>query len=202
MTQQTAEQALIAFLTALKVPIDAHTLARTAKRVSALYQDELLNGYQTPHSLTHEDLLPTTHTEMVGIYNLEFFSVCPHHLLPYPLTIHIAFIPNQYTVGFSRIAAMIETLCHRLILVEDLVQDITQALTQALTPQGVACFIQSQQSCMVFRTHAYAHSHVCVESWSGCFSNNPTRQSQFFACIQAQSGYKSTHLLDKTTRSI
>lgn len=174
------------FLIALGVDMQASDLLRTPERVAQLWGQELLvrDAFLASDYFKHRVTLPggVAHP-MMALTPLNAFSVCPHHLLPYSLKIHIAWIPREYTIGFSVAAQIIETLCRRMILVENLMSDIVDALMMILAPHGVACKIESQQSCMIFRAEARPESHVNLAAYRGVFEEDSALRQEFNALM-------------------
>ncbi len=124
-------------------------LKRTAERVAEAWSQDLIEGaHRDPFDALgtpFEDNSP----EMVLVKDVEFFSSCPHHLMPYRGFAHVAYVPAGKSVGFSGIVRLLDCLAHRLTLQEWLTRGVTAVLDEALDPQGSACVIQAAPMCVI-----------------------------------------------------
>ena len=123
----------------------------TPRRVAKMWIEQLTDGERRNPDDIIRKLSRTRSRETIVVRNIEVHSVCPHHLLPYELKAHVAFVPDGYTAGFSRIADYVEARAHRLVLLEELARDIVDGLHERLKAKGVAVLLESRHGCMVFQ---------------------------------------------------
>ena len=128
----------------------------------------------------HEDI-----SEMIIVKDIELYSMCEHHMLPFFGKAHIAYIPNGYITGLSKIARVVDVFSHRLQVQERLTTQILDAIKEALNPIGVAVVIEAQHLCMMMRGVQKQNSVTTTSAFHGEFMKNPTR-SEFLKLISAQ----------------
>jgi GTP cyclohydrolase I len=160
-------------------------LRATPERVSRLWADDLLDGYRRTPAEALGRLLPTNACDLVAVTNIDVHSICPHHLLPYEIVAHVAFVPNGKTAGFSRLAALVEVFAHRLILLEDLAAVIADALVTELGARGAACLLDSKQGCMVYRHEKRGRSRAHAAAYRGILREQGRLQREFLRAVAA-----------------
>ncbi len=157
-------------------------LIETPKRVVKSWA-QLYNGYdQKP-----KDILKTFKEgacdEMVLLRDIELFSTCEHHMLPFFGKCHIAYIPNGKVVGISKLARLMEIYARRLQIQERIGEEITKALMEHLEPLGAACIIEAQHFCMTSRGVEKQNSIMVTSSLKGVFKEFPETRSEFMALV-------------------
>ncbi len=125
----------------------------------------------------HEDI-----SEMIIVKDIELYSMCEHHMLPFFGKAHIAYIPNGYITGLSKIARVVDVFSHRLQVQERLTTQILGAIKEALNPIGVAVVIEAKHLCMMMRGVQKQNSVTTTSAFDGEFMKNPTR-SEFLKLI-------------------
>lgn len=161
---------------------DREGLKETPSRVVRSYA-ELFSGYkQDPKEVikTFED---GTCDEMVVLRDVEFYSVCEHHMMPFMGKAHIAYIPNGKILGLSKLARLLEVYARRLQVQERLTQQVTAALDTHLAPKGSACVLEATHLCMTCRGVQKQHSRMVTSSLTGVFRQSEVRQ-EFFNLIR------------------
>ncbi len=128
----------------------------------------------------HEDI-----SEMIIVKDIELYSMCEHHMLPFFGKAHIAYIPNGYITGLSKIARVVDVFSHRLQVQERLTTQILEAIKEALQPIGVAVVIEAKHLCMMMRGVQKQNSVTTTSAFDGEFMKNTTR-SEFLKLISAQ----------------
>jgi GTP cyclohydrolase I len=141
--------------------------------------DELVNG-----AVFTEDT-----DDMVAVRNVEFFSLCEHHLLPFFGFAHVAYIPNGKIIGISKIARIVDMFARRLQVQERLTQQIAMALQEALQPAGVACVIEAKHLCMMARGVQKQASNVSSSHVTGVFRESPVTRKEFYDLIDDSRKY-------------
>lgn len=152
-------------------------LIDTPKRVRASW-DHLFSGYfLNPMDCFKVFDLEERYDEMVLLKNIEFFSTCEHHFLPFFGKAHIAYIPgdSNKVIGVSKLARLLEIYSRRLQIQERIGMQITSDLMQYLQPKGAACILEAQHLCMMARGVAKQDSVMVTSSLTGCFKNLDTR---------------------------
>jgi len=137
--------------------------------------DELLNGA----------MFSVTYDEMVVVKDIELYSLCEHHLLPFFGKCHVAYIPNKKVVGLSKIARLVNMYARRLQIQERLTSEIAGVLEEKLSPQGVGVVIEARHLCMVMRGVEKQHSSAMTSAMLGCFRENKQTRDEFLALIRA-----------------
>lgn len=130
----------------------------------------------------HEDI-----SEMIIVKDIELYSMCEHHMLPFFGKAHIAYIPNGYITGLSKLARVVDVFSHRLQVQERLTTQILGAIKEALNPIGVAVVIEAKHLCMMMRGVQKQNSVTTTSAFDGEFMKNPTR-SEFLKLISADLG--------------
>jgi GTP cyclohydrolase I len=150
-------------------------LIRTPERAAKAMQF-LLKGYQEdPLAILKSALFEETYDEMVIVKDIEIYSLCEHHILPFFGKAHIAYIPNGKVVGLSKIPRVVDVFSRRLQVQERLTKDILDAIDSALKPQGVAIVIEARHMCMMMRGVEKQNSVTTTSAFTGAFKNMETR---------------------------
>src|SRR6185503_2343688 len=156
------------------------TPERLAKAMQYLTQGYHLDAKAIINSAKfHEDI-----SEMVVVKDIEIYSMCEHHMLPFIGKAHVAYIPNGWITGLSKIARVVDVFARRLQVQERLTIQIRDAIKETLNPLGVAVVIEAKHLCMMMRGVQKQNSVTTTSSFSGEFHKNPTR-SEFLKLISA-----------------
>lgn len=167
------ERAIEALLVASGAELDAETRG-TPERVARALTEDLLDGYgKDPGAILSGALVPAPRKgELVIVAQLDFHSMCPHHLLPYQGTAAVGYVADRSLVGFGKIAEAVDALAHRLILQETLVHRLCDAVMQTLAPLGAGVVVSAGHGCMQVRGPKRRQSRVTVEAWAGTFESD------------------------------
>jgi len=158
-------------------------LVRTPDRVHRAYQ-HLLQGYkQDPDALLKKALFTVTYDEMVIVKDVEMFSLCEHHMLPFFGKVHVAYIPNGKVIGLSKIPRLIEIFARRLQIQERLTTQIAETIQKAIQPQGVGVVVEARHLCMMMRGVEKQHSAAVTSSMLGCFRDEQETRTEFLSLI-------------------
>jgi len=159
-------------------------LLKTPERVAKAMQ-YITQGYEMDaRSILNSAKFHESYSEMVIVKDIELYSLCEHHMLPFFGKAHVAYIPNGYITGLSKIARVVDCFARRLQVQERLTHQILDAIQEALNPLGVAVVIEAQHLCMMMRGVQKQNSVTTTSAFSGAFEKNETR-SEFLRLIAA-----------------
>jgi GTP cyclohydrolase I len=146
---------------------------------------ELTAGYKDdPESILRGALFSVNYDEMVIVKDVEMFSLCEHHLLPFFGKVHVAYIPNGKVVGLSKIPRLVEVFARRLQVQERLTTQIAETIQDAIEPQGVAVVIEARHLCMMMRGVEKQHSATVTSSMQGVFRDCVQTREEFLSLIR------------------
>ena len=150
-------------------------LEKTPMRVAKAMQ-VLTRGYtQDPHKVLTDALFEEKYNQMVIVKDIDFFSMCEHHILPFYGKAHVAYIPNGKITGLSKIARVVDIFSHRLQAQERLTEQVMQCINDTLKPQGVMVVIEAKHMCMQMRGVEKQNSITTTSAYSGVFESSKTR---------------------------
>lgn len=162
--------------------VNREGLEKTPERVAKAFQF-LTNGYNIDAmEILKSALFNEDHKQMIIVKNIEVYSMCEHHMLPFFGKVHVAYIPNGKIVGLSKIPRVIEAFSRRLQVQERLTDQIKDCIQEALEPLGVAVVIECQHMCMQMRGIQKQNSVTTTSSFTGEFENDKTRK-EFISLI-------------------
>ena len=151
-------------------------LQKTPMRVAKAMQT-LTRGYQMDaHKVLTDALFKEDYSQMVIVKDIDFFSLCEHHMLPFYGKAHVAYIPNGYITGLSKIARVVDIYAHRLQVQERMTQQIKDCIQETLKPLGVMVVIEARHMCMQMRGIEKQNSVTTTSDFSGAFNQAKTRQ--------------------------
>ncbi len=174
------EQAVRKLLEAVGEDPGREGLERTPNRVARMY-DELLAGYRVdPHEVINDALYEVGYDQMVIVRNIEFYSLCEHHMLPFLGRAHVAYCPNGKVIGLSKIPRIVDLFARRLQVQERMTRQIAEFLEAALHPLGVAVVLEGWHLCATMRGVKKAHAVMVTSALSGSFKENDSTRKEFF----------------------
>ncbi len=163
-------------------------LERTPERVEKALR-YLTSGYRMEvDDVLNEALFVEEYDEMVVVKDIDFFSLCEHHLLPFLGKCHVAYMPHRKIVGLSKIARLVEMYSRRLQVQERLTTQIANTLNEVLQPRGVAVVIEGVHLCMVMRGVEKQNSKAVTSAMLGAFRDRPETRAEFMELIKASRG--------------
>ncbi|HLB92763.1 MAG TPA: GTP cyclohydrolase I FolE [Terriglobales bacterium] len=184
LTSATYEELVREMIVRLGEDPEREGLARTPERVAKAMRF-LVKGYKDdPEELLRKALFTVSYDEMVIVKDVEMFSLCEHHLLPFFGKVHVAYIPNGKVIGLSKIPRLIEAFSRRLQIQERLTTQIAEAIQNTIEPQGVGVVIEARHLCMMMRGVEKQHSSAVTSSMLGCFRNEEETRSEFLSLIR------------------
>jgi GTP cyclohydrolase I len=161
-------------------------LVRTPQRVAKSLRF-LTQGYeQDPKEILNGALFDVTYDEMVIVKDIEFYSLCEHHILPFFGRAHVAYIPNGKVLGLSKLPRLVEMFARRLQVQERLTSDVAETLENVLNPKGVAVVVEAIHLCMMMRGVAQQNSFTITSSLRGEFESDSKTRSEFMNLLRHQ----------------
>tara|TARA_B100001758_G_scaffold57545_1_gene47613 strand:- start:1301 stop:1855 length:555 start_codon:yes stop_codon:yes gene_type:complete len=159
-------------------------LLKTPERV-AKSLDFLTNGYELdPEKILKKAMFKEQYSQMVLVKDIEMYSLCEHHMLPFFGKAHVAYIPNGHIVGLSKIPRIVDVFSRRLQVQERLTDQIKDCLQETLNPKGVAVVIEAQHLCMQMRGVEKQHSSTTSSAFSGLFLQDEKTRAEFMNLIK------------------
>lgn len=163
-----AARAIEAFLRALGHTVETEPELRdTPRLVAEAFAHELLGGYRTDPAQVLADAMPAPGGELLVVRDLQTTLICPHHLLPAPATVALAYLPGAHIVGLGALARLVDCLARRLVLQETLAQQLADALCAHLGARGAAALVQAAPGCMTARGERQHDAQVSSVAWAG-----------------------------------
>lgn len=150
-------------------------LVKTPLRMAKAMQTLTRGYHQDAHKVLTDALFKEDYNQMVIVKDIGFYSMCEHHLLPFYGKVHVAYIPNGYITGLSKIARVVDIFTHRLQVQERLTQQIKDCIQETLKPLGVMVVIEAQHLCMQMRGVEKQNSITTTSDFSGAFKQAVTR---------------------------
>jgi GTP cyclohydrolase I len=156
-------------------------LLRTPERVARMY-DELTAGYHTdPYKLINDAIFDVDYDQMVLVKDIDFYSLCEHHMLPFFGRANVAYIPDGKVVGLSKIPRIVEMFARRLQVQERMTRQIADFIQEVLHPQGVAVVIEGAHMCSMMRGVKTANAVMTTSAMLGCFRENSKTRTEFMS---------------------
>ena len=173
-------------LTLLGEDPEREGLVKTPMRVAKAMQT-LTRGYtQDPKKVLTDALFEEKYNQMVIVKDIDFFSMCEHHMLPFYGKAHVAYIPNGHITGLSKIARVVDIYSHRLHVQERLTEQIMHCINDTLKPQGVMVVIEAKHMCMQMRGVEKQNSITTTSAYSGVFDSMKVRE-EFMSLLRGES---------------
>jgi GTP cyclohydrolase I len=185
--KDTIQKATRDVLAAIGENPEREGLLRTPERVSKMY-DELLSGYRTdPLSLVNDALFEVDYDEMVIVRDIEFYSMCEHHMLPFIGRAHVAYIPKGRVIGLSKIPRIVDMFARRLQVQERLTRQIADFINELLNPKGVAVVMEALHLCSMMRGVKKHDARMTTSATIGNFRDDMSTRMEFLDNISRAS---------------
>ena len=183
------EESIRAMLTAFGENPDREGLQNTPKRVARMYP-ELLSGYRTDvDKLVNGAIFNVTYDDMVIVRDIEYFSLCEHHMLPFMGRAHVAYIPSGQVIGLSKIPRIVDMFAHRLQVQERMTRQIANFISEVLDARGVAVVVEGKHMCAMMRGVEKHDSSMTTSAMLGAFRENESTRSEFMAHLARRSSF-------------
>jgi GTP cyclohydrolase I len=149
----------------------------------------LTSGYQqNVDKLLNGATFSVSYDEMVIVKDIEFFSLCEHHLLPFFGRVHIAYLPNKKVIGLSKLARLVNMFARRLQIQERMTSQIAEALEEKMEPQGVGVIVDARHLCMQMRGVEKQHGKAITSAMLGAFRHNKQTRDEFLSLVRRKDG--------------
>jgi GTP cyclohydrolase I len=180
MDLHAIEKAVTLMLTAFGENPSRKGLERTPERVANMYT-ELLAGYRVdPIKIVKDALFEVTYDEMVIVRDIEFYSMCEHHMLPFMGRAHVAYLPNGRVIGLSKIPRIVDVFAHRLQVQERMTRQIADFINDALLPKGVGVVVEALHLCTMMRGVKKHNARMTTSAVHGAFRRSLATRQEFF----------------------
>jgi GTP cyclohydrolase I len=187
-TRTSLESAVRTLLSEIGEDASREGLVRTPERVRRMY-DELTAGYHVdPDALINGACFDVDYDEMVVVRDIEFFSLCEHHLLPFIGKAHVGYLPRGRVIGLSKIPRVVDMYAQRLQVQERLTVQVAGFLMERLEPKGVACVIEATHLCTMMRGVKKQEATMVTSSMTGTFRRDARTRAEFMGLIGKAAG--------------
>jgi GTP cyclohydrolase IA len=184
LTSATFEDLMKEIIVRLGEDPNREGLSNTPSRVHKAYEFLTRGYHEDPEAMLKKALFTVSYDEMVIVKDVEMFSLCEHHMLPFFGKVHVAYIPNGKVIGLSKIPRLIETFSRRLQIQERLTTQIAEAIQNVIQPQGVGVVVEARHLCMMMRGVEKQHSAAVTSSMLGCFRDEQETRTEFLSLIR------------------
>ncbi len=184
LTSASFEELVQEVLVRLGEDTQREGLLQTPERVHKSLEFLTRGYHEDADALLKGALFTVDYDEMVIVKDIEMFSLCEHHLLPFFGKVHVAYIPKGKVIGLSKVPRLIELFSRRLQIQERLTTQIAETIQRVIEPQGVAVVIEARHLCMMMRGVEKQHSAAVTSSMLGCFRNEQETRSEFLSLIR------------------
>lgn len=154
-------------------------LVKTPERVAKAMQFLLKGQNESPEEILRNAMFEEGHGQMVVVKDIEFYSLCEHHMLPFFGKVHVAYIPNKYITGLSKIPRVVDAFARRLQVQERLTEQIAKCIDETLQPMGVAVVVEAQHMCMQMRGVEKQNSVTTTSYFTGAFRDGADTPNAF-----------------------
>jgi GTP cyclohydrolase I len=170
-------------------------LLKTPERVARMYEEITAGYHMNPVELINGALFDVDYSEMVLVKDVEFYSLCEHHMLPFFGRAYIAYIPNGKIIGLSKIPRIVEMFARRLQVQERMTSQIANLIQDTLNPKGVAVVIEGSHMCAMMRGVKKSQASMTTSAMLGSFREDPKQRAEFLALITNNRMAEKTGLL-------
>lgn len=183
---ESIEKAVRGILIDIGEDPDRQGLEKTPNRVAKMF-GELTRGYgQSAEDLINEAHFDVVYDEMVVVTNIDFYSLCEHHMLPFFGVAHVGYIPNGSVVGLSKIPRIVDMFARRLQVQENMTRQIADILNEQLKPDGVGVVIEGYHMCMMMRGVEKQKAKMITSALVGSFKEDPKTRTEFLELIRSE----------------
>jgi len=180
------EKAVAQFLDAAGLDLHDENLKKTPARVAEAWLEEFIDGYAREPAAELAERFPAGKSgdrALVVVSRLRFHSMCPHHLLPYTGTAHVAYLPGREVLGFGRLSALLETFSHRITLQEEIARNVARTLAKELKSPATACILEAEQMCLRLRGGHQRDAVTHAEAYEGLLKKDAGLRAELWSRI-------------------
>jgi GTP cyclohydrolase IA len=171
-----------------ETPLDTKRIACHVREIIKLYEKALkflTSGYhQNVENVLNGATFTVAYDEMVVVKDIEFFSLCEHHLLPFFGKCHVAYLPNKRVIGLSKVARLVNMFARRLQIQERLTSQIAEAIQEKISPEGVGVIVEARHLCMQMRGVEKQHGQAVTSAMLGGFRHNKQTRDEFLSLVR------------------
>lgn len=179
--RENIESAVRSILASVGEDPDRQGLIGTPDRITRMY-DEVLGGYKMDlEKLVNGALFDVAYDEMIVVKDIEFYSMCEHHMLPFFGRAHVAYIPSEKVIGLSKIPRIVEMFARRLQVQERMTRQIADTIDEILSPQGVAVVIEGNHMCSMMRGVKKQEASMVTSAMLGCFKESDKTRNELLS---------------------
>jgi GTP cyclohydrolase I len=183
-SKQDIANGISVLLSAIGDAVDGEGTAKTPTRVANMY-DDLLSGYTVDTTeLLNGALFEVEYDEMVVLKDIDFYSLCEHHLLPFYGKIHVGYLPDRQIIGLSKIPRLVEMFARRLQVQERMTQQIAAVMDELIKPIGVGVVVEAQHLCAAMRGVKKPNTIMTTSAVRGLFKRNSTTRDEFMGHVR------------------
>ena len=161
-------------------------LVSTPFRVAKMYREVTQGYHKDPIKLINSAMFDVDYDEMVVVANIEYYSMCEHHMLPFFGVVHVGYIPNGKVVGLSKIPRIVDMFARRLQIQENMTLQIAHLLNDELKPDGVGVVVEGQHMCMMMRGVQKDKAKMITSAMLGSFKDDEKTRSEFMSLIRSE----------------
>ena len=165
---------------------DRQGLKSTPFRVAKMYREVTQGYHKDPHRLINDAIFDVKYDEMVVVANIEYYSMCEHHLLPFFGVVHVGYIPNGKVVGLSKIPRIVEMFARRLQIQEMMTRQIADIINDTLKPDGVGVIVEGQHMCMMMRGVQKDQARMITSAMIGSFKDDEKTRTEFLNLLHKE----------------
>jgi GTP cyclohydrolase I len=186
--KEKVESLVLKLLDSIGEDTQREGLIKTPHRVAKAYE-YIFGGYdKNPSDVLNDALFESKSSEMVVVRDIEFYSMCEHHILPFFGRVHVAYIPDGKVVGLSKIPRLVDIFARRLQIQEKLTEEIADAIMTTIKPRGVGVVINARHMCMEMRGVEKMHSSTTTSALRGLFLKDAKTREEFYSIINTPQG--------------
>ena len=190
IASENVERAITDLLHAVGEDVGRQGLTDTPERVARMY-DELLAGYHVdPYELINDALFDVDYDDMVIVKDIQFYSLCEHHLIPFLGRAHVAYLPTEKVIGLSKIPRVVDLFARRLQVQERMTRQIANFLEAVLNPIGVGVVVEGWHLCAAMRGVKKADAAMVTSALCGSFKDSPKTRQEFLDHLDRRGSYR------------
>lgn len=184
---KTMEEAVNKILEGIGENPNRQGLQKTPLRVAKMYKEVTAGYHQDPKEIINGAIFDVPYDEMVVVANIEFYSLCEHHMLPFYGVAHVGYLPEGRVIGLSKIPRIVDMFARRLQVQENMTRQIADTLQRELNPQGVGVVVEGRHMCMMMRGVQKDQAKMITSTLLGAFKDDEKTRSEFLHLIRSQS---------------